>query len=269
MSTLIKILFFLLLICFVFYGGAMGALYLKQESLLFYPFPLSQDYEYSFNTAFDEINLTAEDGAVLNALHFKQDNPKGVLLYYHGNAGSLHIWGEVGEYFAPLGWDVVIMDFRTYGKSTGELSQENLYKDAELFYNYTLDHYPEDKIVVYGRSLGTGIATNIAAKRNPQKMILETPYWSILSMAKVHYPWLVYDFLVKYPMHSHKFIQEVNCPIHILHGTADKVVPYEQGKKLYESIKKKKAEFITFDDGGHSNLRFFDLYKKSMVKILH
>lgn len=248
----------------------MSLLYKKQESLLFYPFPLPQDYEYKFDAAFDEINLTADDGAVLNALHFKQDNPKGVLLYYHGNAGSLRIWGEVGEYFAPLGWDVVIMDFRTFGKSTGKLSQKNLYEDAELFYEYTLKHYPEDKIVVYGRSLGTGIATNIASKRNPQRLILETPYWSILSMAKAHYPWLVYDALVKYPMRSHKFIQEVDCPIHILHGTADRVVPYEQGKELYESVaKKKEAEFITFKKGAHNNLKNFPLYRQSMVDILN
>ncbi|NNE03974.1 MAG: alpha/beta hydrolase, partial [Eudoraea sp.] len=112
------------LIVFIIFAASM--LYFIQEKLIFLPTKLPVDFEYSFQYPFEEVFLTAEDGAVLNALHFKNKDPKGVILYFHGNAGDLSRWGQIATYFVKKNYDVVIMDYRTYGKSTGVLSEEAL-----------------------------------------------------------------------------------------------------------------------------------------------
>src|SRR5690554_2190456 len=146
-------------------------LILFQEKLIFMPSELPQDYKYEFSYDFKELYLESHDGkARLNALHFKVNSPKGIVVYYHGNAGQLADWGHVVQDFAESGYDVLVVDYRGYGKSTGKLSEKALYSDALLFYNYALERYPENNIVVYGRSLGTTFATYVAAKNNPSKL---------------------------------------------------------------------------------------------------
>jgi len=120
-----------------------GLLYFLQEKLIFHPSILAQDYQYEFRVNFEELFLNTSDNAIINALHFKIDKPKGVILYYHGNAGDLSRWGEVVQYFVEQQYDVLVMDYRTFGKSTGKLSEEALYSDAQFCYNYLLKTYDE------------------------------------------------------------------------------------------------------------------------------
>ncbi|MEX0288450.1 MAG: alpha/beta hydrolase, partial [Flavobacteriaceae bacterium] len=128
-------------------------LYFFQEKLIFLPTKLPQNYSYSFVQSFEEFFLDAEDGGRLNALHFKQDGSRGAILYFHGNAGDLSRWGNIVTFFVEKGFDVIVMDYRSYGKSTGKLSEEALFKDAHLFYDYALKHYVAEDLIVYGRSL--------------------------------------------------------------------------------------------------------------------
>ncbi|MBT8313866.1 MAG: lysophospholipase, partial [Maribacter sp.] len=109
--------------------------------MIFLPTKLPQDYRYSFRHDFEEINLKTDDGFVLNSIHFKQVKPKGLILYFHGNAGDLSRWGNITSFFADKNYDVLVMDYRTYGKSTGKLSEDALHKDAQMFYGYALDRY--------------------------------------------------------------------------------------------------------------------------------
>lgn len=110
------------------------ALFLLQEKMIFMPETLPEDYVYSFRANFDELFLKTDDGAVLNALHFKVKNPKGLVLYFHGNAGELSSWGNVVQNFVNLNYDVLVMDYRTYGKSTGKLSEKALYMPMHSFF---------------------------------------------------------------------------------------------------------------------------------------
>ncbi|NOY48554.1 MAG: alpha/beta hydrolase, partial [Chlorobi bacterium] len=126
-----KGLYFLL----IFYVMITTSLYFFQEKILFRPTVLTQDYKYNFSYPFEELFLKTEDDAVINALHFKARNSKGVILYFHGNAGDLSRWGTITEYFVSMNYDVLVMDYRTYGKSTGVLSEEALHKDAQMCYN--------------------------------------------------------------------------------------------------------------------------------------
>ena len=259
-----KIILYLSLIYIVLCSMA----YLIQEKLIFLPTKLQQDYSYTFKFPFEEVFLTTEDGASLNALHLRGDNPKGVILYFHGNAGDLSRWGPITNYFTNFNYDVIVMDYRTYGKSTGTLSEEALYSDASLFYSYALEHYKEDEIVVYGRSLGTGLATYLAANNKPKKLLLETPYYSIADEAKKRFPIFPVKVLLKYKLPSNEYIKEVACPIIIFHGTEDKVVAYESGSKLGDLVPKEQLGFVTLEGGAHNNLREFKEYHLALSKVL-
>ena len=154
--------------------------------------------QFDFQDQFEELFLEAQDGAVINALHFKAEAPKGVILYFHGNAGDLSRWGNITSYFVEKRYDVLVMDYRTYGKSTGELSEKALYDDALMCYSHLLKTYDENDIIIYGRSLGTGMATYMASVKNPKQLILETPYYSLVDIAKRRFPILPVSLFMKY-----------------------------------------------------------------------
>ncbi|RKE92005.1 alpha/beta hydrolase [Ichthyenterobacterium magnum] len=244
------------------------SLYFLQEKLLFLPTVLEQDYVYNFSHPFEELFLKTDSDAVINAIHFKVENPKGVILYFHGNAGDLSRWGKITEHFVAKQYDVLVMDYRTYGKSIGKLNEAVFYKDAQFCYNYLKARYNENEISVYGRSLGTGIAAFIASKNKPKQLILETPYYSIVDVAKHRFPIFPVAQLLKYRFPSNEFIKEVNCPIYIFHGTDDAVVPYSSGEKLFNTIPKAQVEFITIDGGSHNNLNAYDAYHETINEIL-
>ena len=166
------------------------------------------------------------------------------------------------------GYDVLVMDYRTYGKSTGELSEAAFYKDAQFCYNYLLNHYTEDKITLYGRSLGTGIASYLAAENNPKQLILETPYYSIEDVAKSRFPMFPVKYLLKYKFPTHQFLPKANCLVTILHGTDDSVVPYSSSRKLLD-LNIKNLNYVTIKGGNHNNLIEFEEYHKSIKSLLN
>ncbi len=243
-------------------------MYFIQDNILFQPQPLPADYEFSFNAKFKEFNVITPDSASLNALHFYNPNPKGVILYFHGNAGNLARWGGIASGYVQYGYDVIVMDYRSYGKSTGSPNQESMYADAQLFYNYAKQHYPEDDILVYGRSLGTSVSTFLAAQNNPERLILETPFYSIKDVANTRFRYLPVQWLLKYDFPSYKYAPLVNCPALILHGTNDAVVPYSSGKRLYESFAMPNAELITIAKGKHNNLNEFETFNEAISRFL-
>ncbi len=244
------------------------SLYFFQEKIIFRPSVLPQNYTYNFSNEFEELFLKAEDGAIINALHFKAVNPKGIIVYFHGNMGDLSRWGKITEFFVEKNYDVFVMDYRTYGKSTGKLSEQALYNDAQMCYNYVIKKYDELEITIYGRSLGTGIATFLASKNNPKYLILETPYYSLTDVANRRFSMFPTNKLLRYNFPSYKFIQNVRCPISIFHGTNDKVVPFASGEKLFNCIEQKEKLFYTIEKGDHNNLVEFETYQKQLKKIL-
>lgn len=235
-----------------------------QDKLIFLPTQLPNDFAYSFDKPFQELFLTANDGARLNALHFEVDNPKGLILYFHGNAGDLSRWGEITSKFTDFGYDVIVMDYRGYGKSTGERSESALNEDAQLFYDYAKERFEEQQIILYGRSLGTGLASYLTSINQPGKLILETPYYSLLEVAKDRFPLLPVKQLIKYTIPSHKYLADTKVPIRIFHGTEDRVVPYESGVKLYESIENADRKLYTIPNGRHNDLDQFEIYQNGI-----
>lgn len=247
-----------------------GLFYIRQENIIFYPEPLPHDFKYSFPSRFEEITLPVDDAAI-NALLFKADNPKGVILYFHGNAGNLQGWGEIAPEFTSRGYDILIPDYRGFGKSTGKLKHEEmLHRDAAHAYNYLKGRYPEDKIIIYGRSIGTGIAVYLAKSMKPRLIILETPFFSLLDTAKYHHPYMPQKLLasiLKYPLRTDLWISDVSCPVYLFHGTKDDIVPYSSSERLLTLIKTEK-KLVAIPGGGHNNLSDFPLYHEQLDLIL-
>lgn len=253
----------------IFYVMLTALLAFFQEQFIFLPSKLPQEYAYSFNVPFEEHFLESPDGASLNALHFKAENPKGIILYFHGNAGDLSRWGEITSGFTQYNYDLLVMDYRTYGKSTGKLSEENLYNDAQLFYDYVKARFPENEIILYGRSLGGAFATRLAADNNPKMLILESPFYNLKSIAQSRFPIVPVNLLIRYHFENNKYIKEVDCKTVIFHGTDDNVVPYKSGKKLYATASPQYGkQLVTIPGGGHNNLSKFDVYWETIEAVL-
>ena len=240
--------------------------YFFQEHVLFFPEKLSDDFNFKFQIPAKERFFRPEEGVVLNALHFTHAEQKPLILYFHGNAGSLRTWGEVAIDFHRLGFEVLIFDYRGYGKSKGSLSEMELLADAQFIYDQVKLEYGEENIIVFGRSIGCGMASFIAANNKPRRLILETPFFNLAGMARTHYPYLP-SFLLRYQFANNKYIAQVSCPIAIFHGTADNVVPFASADRL-RAILKKEDQFVRIDGANHGNLGDFKEYWTRMEKIL-
>ena len=256
------------LLVFGLYVMVIAILYFFQENFLFRPETLPQDYTYQLSYKYNEYFLDTQDNGLINTLHIKAGNPKGVIIYFHGNAGNLKRWSKIVEYFVDMDYDVYIMDYRTYGKSKGELSENALYNDAQVSYDHLKQFWKEENIIVYGRSLGSAMATKIASLNSPKKLILESPFYNIADVAKKRFPIFPINNLLKYQFPNNEHIKSVQSSIYIVHGTNDNVVPFKSGEKLFKVSPKDKTTFTAIENGGHNNLIEFDLYHKLIKEIL-
>ena len=242
-------------------------LYFTQERLIFQSTKLPSHFEFSFEEDFEEINLTTKDGITLNSLLFSSKEKKGVVLVCHGTAGALHTWAVRAPLFLKNGYDVLYYDYRSYGKSEGEIqSEEQLIQDAQLFYDYLKEKYGEAHLMVYGTSIGTGIATKLAEKNNPKHLILQSPYSSLSSLIREKLLFIP-NFIIKYPFQNHKIITSINCPITIFHGTLDYTIPTSHSEEL-KTINP-KIDLHILDYYGHNDLRFSKGYITEMKRILN
>ncbi len=232
--------------------------YFFQEKLIFYSSTLPQSYEYPFEGSFAELFLRAEDGAVLNGLHFKAANPKGIILYCHGNAGELDSWGHWGQDLANrYSYDVVVWDYRGYGKSTGKRRQNLMLDDGFLFYEYCKTLFSEELITVYGRSLGGFFATHITKANSPKQLVLESTPTSLLEVANESYPFLPAKWLLKFRFQNVQNMTVIQTPTYIIHGTEDGLIPFEHGQRLFGLSKAAKKEFYAIEGGDHNDLTTF------------
>lgn len=240
-----------------------------QEKILFRSETLPKEYQFTFKTDFEELFLKAEDGAVLNGLHFKQPNPKGVILYCHGNKRELDYWGNWAKKLSnTYNYDVVIWDYRGYGKSTGKRKPKTILDDGFLFYEYCNNTFASNKITVFGRSLGGFFATHIANNKEIKALILESTGTSIEAVAKYQYGFLPTKALLKFKFQSNNNIKAIKVPTYIIHGTEDGVIPLEQGQELFTLSGAANKKLTVIEKGSHNNLRDFTEYFNALDDIL-
>ena len=251
---------------FILYLLVCALLYMFQGNLIFFPQKLERHHRFEFAQPFEEIYIQTEDGVLLHSLLFTVDEPKGVVFYLHGNAGSLLNWGSVAYVYNELQYDVFLLDYRGFGKSEGSISNETqFYNDVQAAYDTLLDRYEEDQIAVLGYSIGTGPAAKIAADNNPALLILQAPYYSLTDLVSSIYPF-VPGFLLKYKFPTYRYLEEANMPIVIFHGTDDRVISSESSIKLKNRFP--QINLVLLEGQGHNGMTENRKYQQEMKRVL-
>ena len=250
--------------CFAAYLVLLLVMFLFQEKLIFFPTKLSPSHKFSFQQDFTELFVSV-DGAKLNVLAFEKPEAQGVILYFHGNAGDLDSWGNVSEQYKDYPYHLLVVDYRGFGKSTGKISSEaQLQADAKAVYEFAVAKYQLKNIVIHGTSIGTGVASWLAAHHPTKALVLETPYVSLTQMVAEIYPF-VPSFLLKYKLENDRWLAQCKAPIHLIHGTRDRVVPYTHSEILQKKVP--GARLHTIKNGGHNDLSMYPQYTIALKEI--
>jgi alpha-beta hydrolase superfamily lysophospholipase len=240
------------------YAGALGLLYVTQERIILPASTLAADYRFQFDQPFEEVWIPVK-GASLHALHFKQPNPRGVVFFLHGNAGNLVSWTTGLDFYRRVNYDLFIVDYRGYGKSTGHIESEaQLYADARAAYDAMAPLYRDKPIVIYGRSLGTALAASLARDVQPRLLVLVSPFSSLAASAAQAYPWAP-EWVLKYPLRTDTIIGDVKSPILLIHGSEDKLIPLSHSERL-KALARSPVELLVVPGAGHSDIHKFPVY---------
>lgn len=264
MKTIWKIIRFLLIALLVLYVLLCGVLYFSQEKLLFRGQKLDQDHKYRSG---QELNVEVDDGVSLNCLHFDKNAGKGVILYLHGNRGHIARCIRQAQMFSGNGYSVFMPDYRGYGKSDGTIiSLQQLYDDVQKVYDHLRESYDESDIVVVGYSIGSGMASYLAAHNNPARLVLIAPYNSISDVISRRY-WVFPDVILKYDLNNDQHLMTVRCPIQLFHGDSDEVIPTDSSENL-SKIKPTQTELHILENTSHRRSIFSSVMRERLAEVL-
>lgn len=243
-----------------------AALYFFQEKLLFHPEKLPANYRFEFSAAFKQVDVPLDNETNLSIVQFTVPDSlnKGVVLYFHGNKGNINRYAPFATHFTRNNYEVWMIDYPGFGKTTGKISVERMYSDALILYRMARSRFTTDSIIIYGKSLGTGIASQLAAIRDCRQLILETPYYSTQSLAQRLLP--IYPSLLKYELKTADYFEKIKVPVTLLHGTDDLTVPYSESKKIIKDHP--QVNLISFKDGEHNNLHTYPIFQQVIDSLL-
>jgi pimeloyl-ACP methyl ester carboxylesterase len=267
MKTLKKIAINTTKVLLLLYLMVCIGLYFFQESLIFFPRQLSEDFNFYFEAPFEEVRIPVKEADSLSALWFQQESSKGLVFYLHGNAGALDGWGNIAPTYLRLGYDVFLLDYRGFGKSTGSITSEAQFlDDVQEAYNWAKAKYSEQKITIIGYSIGTGSAAYLAANNQPKQLLLKAPYYSLVDMMQQHYA-IVPTFLLKYRFETYTYLPQIKAPITIFHGTKDAVIPFNSSIRLKEFLKQ-NDQVVVLSGAGHNGMNNNPDYLKTLARLL-
>ena len=247
-----KTLFFALIFIFIIYLFFSIILFFFQDKFIFFPDKYIYATPEDINLDYQDVYLTTEDNTKIHGWYIPHENSEFAMIFFHGNAGNISHRLETLEIMHQLGLTVLIIDYRGYGKSKGKISEEGLYLDGLAAWDYLckLKDFDECKIILHGRSLGGGVATQLALEKNPAALILESAFTSIPEMGKDVYPIFPVKLLAKFQFNSKKKISEINCPKLLIHSKDDEIIPFKHGKELFKAAIEPKQFFEL--SGGHN-----------------
>ena len=250
----------LLALALLAYAAIVAYVYFRQEKLIFNPAPLSPDHKFTIPDV-QEVTVPVA-GAELSALHLRLPDPKGVVFFLHGNTGNLQTWLTSVDFYRRVNYDLFIIDYRGYGKSSGNIeSEEQLHEDLRIAWNKISPLYVGKKLVVYGRSLGTGLAAKLASDVQPDLTVLVSPYESLKAIGDAHYPWLP-GFVNRYPIRSDQWITKIKGPVIIEHGDLDTLIGLSHGEKLKQL--RAGTELVVVTGAGHNDIHKFPKYLETL-----
>lgn len=249
----------LLLACGV-YALIGAAMYFGQRRLMYHPEPGRTEPAAVGLSQVSERIIETPDGETVLAWYGKAQPGQPTLLYFHGNAGSLASRSERIAKYLSLGRGMFMMTYRGYAGSTGSPSEAANVADAKLAYDALLKEgvRPED-IVIYGESIGSGVAVQVAAEKKAAGLILDAPYTAMVDLASGQYPWLPVRLLLQDRYESRNFIATIKCPLLIIHGEKDEIIPVEMARAMFALASEPKT-IVTFPDAGHADHYMFGSY---------
>jgi hypothetical protein len=211
---------------------------------------------YNANSAISIVQFTTVDTPV-----------KGVVLYFHGNRTNISRYARFAPNFTKHGYEVWMIDYPGYGKSTGDFTEQNLYDWALIFYKLARVRFSPDSIIIYGKSLGTGIAAQLASVRDCRNLVLECPYYEFPAVVTQYAPIYPAGRILRFKIPTYQYLQKVTAPVTIFHGDEDGVIRYSNSSKLKPFLKK-QDEFVTIPGGSHNDLPESSIYQKKLDSIL-
>jgi len=246
------------------------ALYFLQEKILFQAKKLPESHSFSFTIPFREINLAVNNEKNLSIIQFTVPDSlcKGVVLYFHGNRENIERYGRFAINFTKNNYEVWMMDYPGYGKSTGERTEQIIYDDAKEIYKMARARFAKDSIIIYGKSLGTGIASYLASVKDCKRLILEAPYYSMDALIRHYVPIYPVTWMNKFHFPTYAYFERVDAPITIFHGNDDRLIPYSHSRRLIK-IAKPGAELVTVEKGEHNDLNDYPLFHQKLDSVLH
>ena len=258
----------ILIVIAIIYIALSLIIYFFQHYFFFRPEILPKQFGFNYPFDFEEHDFDMEDGGRVNSVLFKVPNSRGLIYYFKGNSRSIKGWGKFAKDFVSNGYDFFIMDYRGFGKSRGKRSERKLYDDSQQIYRWLAKRYSEDQIIIYGRSLGSGIAARIASWNDPAMLILDSPYYSFVANIRRYAFFLPIKFILRYPIRTNLFLKKVHCPIHIIHGTKDRLIPTTHSRKLKADFPD-KVELHEIEGARHNNLPSFPEYYELLYDLMN
>jgi uncharacterized protein len=233
------------------YLAAVGYLFAFQRDYIFKPDGTLASASEKGLPGVEVVTFEAADGTTLTGWFQPAEPGEPTLLYFHGNAGNISERAKRFKQVVDSGFGFLAMSYRGFAGSGGTPSETALVSDGLEIFDWLAKR--SDAIVIYGESLGTGVATEVAARRESRGLVLEAPYTAALDIAAATYPWVPVGLLMRDPFLSREHIKDVEEPVLIVHGTGDQVIPIEQGERLFEIAREPKSLAI-IDGGRHSDL---------------
>ncbi|MFI5166301.1 MAG: alpha/beta hydrolase [Thermoanaerobaculales bacterium] len=235
------------------YAGVCGFMFLRQESFVFFPERHIAGTPDDVGLPYQNVRLRTADGLMLAAWWVPAESPRGALVFAHGNGGNMSHRLEKVRLLHDLGVSVLAFDYRGYGESEGQPSEQGTYRDMDAAIDYVLQDrkFPPRKLLYLGESLGGAVAAEAASRRPPAGLILESTFTSVPAMAKRYYPWLPARLLLTIRYDSLARVRGLACPLLVFHSPDDDIVPYSMGRELFDAAPEPK----TFADlsGGHNS----------------
>jgi uncharacterized protein len=261
--TIIK---WLLIIAASGYVGLVALLYVQQRSILYHPPAIAMPEPETVLPGASKAVLDTSDGEKVIVWHVPPRGDKPVVLYFPGNGELIGLRTTRYRALMADGIGVIALSYRGYGGSTGTPTETGLHRDAAAAYAFAAAHYATDRIVLWGHSLGTGVAVKLASEKPVAKLVLEAPYSSTADVAAARYPYAPVRWLMKDQFHSDQWIGAVKAPILIMHGARDGVIPIRFAKRLF-ALAREPKRFILYDKGRHNDLDEYGATKDALAFI--
>jgi uncharacterized protein len=248
--TTLKSVIVTLVVC---YAGLLALLFVAQRSLMYFPDRVRVEPAAAGLLGAQEVVLDTADGEKVVAWHVPPQQGKPVIVYFHGNGGALRIRISRFRALTEGGNGLVALSYRGYGGSTGRPTESGLLADGAAAYGFAVARYAPSKVVLWGESLGTGVAVAIAAQHPVGGLVLEAPFTSAVDIAAAVYPFVPVRLLMRDQFRSDEKIGAVKAPILVMHGERDRVVPIAYGERLF-ALAREPKKFVRFPQGGHDDL---------------